>query len=218
MHAENQSNSMGMRLSPPKTIWEGKGSHENRCHRRRKIAMKQQARIKRSPKSLSKIGSAIDTPLVTDECTANKLRVSYARILVEVDITHNLAKEVIVKDREGQIMKQPIEYEWKTLFCETCHKGGHKCEAKTQKLWRPKFKVTEEGKLDTKAEDTSNVAGTSNSEATKKDDWHKTSRTTRNKGKTPQLIGSPGTIHCENVFETLDILNYPLVPQDSGQC
>lgn len=37
-------------------------------------------------KSLGKIGSALGTPLCTDECTANKLRVSYARILVEVDI------------------------------------------------------------------------------------------------------------------------------------
>ncbi|CAK8541602.1 unnamed protein product [Lathyrus sativus] len=38
-------------------------------------------------RSLSKIGSAIDAPVVTDEFTTNKLRVSYARILVEVGIT-----------------------------------------------------------------------------------------------------------------------------------
>lgn len=41
-------------------------------------------------KSLSKIGSAIENPLVTDECMTNKLRVSYARILVEVDIIQEL--------------------------------------------------------------------------------------------------------------------------------
>lgn len=38
-------------------------------------------------KILGKIGSAIGKPMFSDECTANKLRVSYARILVEVDIT-----------------------------------------------------------------------------------------------------------------------------------
>lgn len=41
-------------------------------------------------KSLSKIGSAIGNPFVTDECTTNKLRVFYARMLVEVDITQEL--------------------------------------------------------------------------------------------------------------------------------
>lgn len=41
-------------------------------------------------KSLSNIGSVLGNPLVTDECTANKLRVSYVRMLVEVDITQEL--------------------------------------------------------------------------------------------------------------------------------
>lgn len=37
--------------------------------------------------SLGKIGSAVGNPLFTDECTTVKLRVSYARLLVEVDVT-----------------------------------------------------------------------------------------------------------------------------------
>ncbi|CAK8562385.1 unnamed protein product [Lathyrus sativus] len=39
------------------------------------------------PKSLSKIGSVLGNPLFTNECTTNKLRISNARILVEIDIT-----------------------------------------------------------------------------------------------------------------------------------
>lgn len=38
-------------------------------------------------RSLGEIGSVIGMPLFTDECTAGKLRVTYAQILVEVDIT-----------------------------------------------------------------------------------------------------------------------------------
>lgn len=40
-----------------------------------------------SASSLGKIGSVVGVPMFTDECTANKLRISFARILIEVDIT-----------------------------------------------------------------------------------------------------------------------------------
>lgn len=56
-------------------------------------------------KSLSKIGSAIGNPFVTDECTINKLRVFYERMLVEVDITQELPQEITIKDNEGKKMK-----------------------------------------------------------------------------------------------------------------
>lgn len=79
-------------------------------------------------KSLSKIGSAIGIPLVTDECNASKLRVSYARILVEVDISKELVKEITIKDCEGRKLVQPVEYEWKPSFCDCCQAIGHKCK------------------------------------------------------------------------------------------
>lgn len=44
-------------------------------------------------------------PLVMNECTANKLRVSYARILVEVDIGQELKKDITITDAEGTHMK-----------------------------------------------------------------------------------------------------------------
>lgn len=66
--------------------------------------------------------------MVTDECTANELRVSYARILVEVNVTQEMKKEVTIKDSEWKKMIQPIKYEQKPLFCEKCHKIGHKCK------------------------------------------------------------------------------------------
>lgn len=63
--------------------------------------------------SLNKIGSAIGIPLVTDECTTHRLRVSYARILVEVDITQKMLDEITITDNKGLKRKQPIEYEWR---------------------------------------------------------------------------------------------------------
>ncbi|XP_058774908.1 uncharacterized protein LOC131649171 [Vicia villosa] len=63
--------------------------------------------------SLNKIGSALGIPLVTDECTANMLRVSYARILVEMDITKELPEEITIRDKDGNKLQQAIEYEWK---------------------------------------------------------------------------------------------------------
>lgn len=84
-------------------------------------------------KNLGKIGSALGKPLFTDECTAHKLRVSYARILVEVDITKKLRDFITIKDLKEKVIKQPVEYEWKPLFCEKCKKMGHMCTTVTRK-------------------------------------------------------------------------------------
>lgn len=39
-------------------------------------------------------------------------------------------------------MKQPVECEWKLMFCEKCQKLGHKCietpQKKNIKKWKPK--------------------------------------------------------------------------------
>jgi hypothetical protein len=93
-------------------------------------------------RSLSKIGSAIGNPIVTDECTANKFRVSYSRILVEMDVTQKLPTDITIKDSEGNKRKQVVEYEWKPLYCDSCQKMGHICSKeplkKVNKQWKPK--------------------------------------------------------------------------------
>ncbi|XP_058734025.1 uncharacterized protein LOC131605717 [Vicia villosa] len=93
-------------------------------------------------RSLNKIGSALGNPLVTDECIASKARVSYARILVEVDVTQELKNMVTIKDAEGRKLKQSVEYEWKPLFCGKCQTFGHICKEK----WQPKAPAPEEKK------------------------------------------------------------------------
>ncbi|XP_058762881.1 uncharacterized protein LOC131636267 [Vicia villosa] len=92
-------------------------------------------------KSLGKIGSVLGTPLCTDECTANKLRVSYARILVEIDVTSKQKDSIIIRDSIGRKIEHPIEYEWKPKYCEKCMKVGHNCDKeklKVVKQWQQK--------------------------------------------------------------------------------
>lgn len=62
-------------------------------------------------RSLEKIGSVIGNPLYSDECIAGKLGVTYARILVEVDVTHKLCEEILIRDHEGALRTQKVEYE-----------------------------------------------------------------------------------------------------------
>ncbi|CAK8531877.1 unnamed protein product [Lathyrus sativus] len=89
--------------------------------------------------SLNKIRSALGNPIMTDECTANRLRVSYARILVEMDITKELPQTITIGDNEGEKIQQAIEYEWRPLFCSNCQKVGHSCDKpKVTQQWKPK--------------------------------------------------------------------------------
>ncbi|KAI5382819.1 hypothetical protein KIW84_070291 [Lathyrus oleraceus] len=98
--------------------------------------------------NLSKIGSKLGNPLVTDECTTNKFRISYVRIFVEVDINQELSKEITIKDSEGRKMKQPVRYEWKPKFSDKCQKFGQQYDTKKKLVqqWVPKTTQQEETK------------------------------------------------------------------------
>jgi hypothetical protein len=160
-------------------------------------------------KSLSKIGSAIGNPIVTDECTAQKLRVSYARLLIEMDVTQALPPDITIKDSEGNKLKQPVEYEWRPLFCDHCQKLGHKCEKappkKTQSLWRPKSPTLKENPGKAPVHDDEGST------------WTIVQGNGKLKGKNVQQSTPLNNISCNNGFEPLGTLNGPLVIQDTGQ-
>lgn len=79
-------------------------------------------------KNLGKIASVLGKPLMTDECTTSRYRISYARILIEIDITQELINEISITDNKGEKMQQRVEYEWKPPYCTKCQRNGHKCE------------------------------------------------------------------------------------------
>lgn len=47
---------------------------------------------------IGKIASAIGKPLLTNECTSKKSHVSYARVLIEVDVTKQLKTHITIRD------------------------------------------------------------------------------------------------------------------------
>ncbi|WMV29743.1 hypothetical protein MTR67_023128 [Solanum verrucosum] len=76
---------------------------------------------------LSKIGSSLGKPLYADECKTQTNRISFARILVEVDVTRPLAKVTKIQDPKGKIVEQKIWYEWKPIFFLKCLQVGQSC-------------------------------------------------------------------------------------------
>ncbi|KAH0696782.1 hypothetical protein KY290_015929 [Solanum tuberosum] len=74
--------------------------------------------------SLSRIGSGLGVPIYADECTTQVDRLSYARVLIEMDITKTLPIELKVKDpnvpKHGGVAGRPTtrprkrRMEWKT--------------------------------------------------------------------------------------------------------
>lgn len=102
-------------------------------------------------KCLSKIASTVGKPIATNECTAKKLRISYARVLIEVDVTQKPRETVCIKDHNRRVLEQKIEYEWRPKYCHTCLKIGHDCAApnrvpmqRAKKVWKPVTKSVEE--------------------------------------------------------------------------
>ncbi|XP_010667206.1 uncharacterized protein LOC104884282 [Beta vulgaris subsp. vulgaris] len=82
--------------------------------------------------SLSRIGSVLGVPLYADECTSKCLRVSFARVLIEIDVTQDLVKEIEVEDPYGVVFKQKVSFDWLPPFCKKCQKVGHNCGNQSQ--------------------------------------------------------------------------------------
>ncbi|XP_019258106.1 PREDICTED: uncharacterized protein LOC109236386 [Nicotiana attenuata] len=90
-----------------------------------------------SAKALSKIGSVLSQPIYADACTSNIDRISYARILAEVDVTKELPKNIKVKDPKGRVIVQEVWYDWKPSYCAKCMRIGHNCQQQQQVYTTP---------------------------------------------------------------------------------
>ncbi|CAO2812509.1 unnamed protein product [Amaranthus hypochondriacus] len=94
--------------------------------------------------TLRRIVSAIGVPVLADECTAKQSKVSYARVLVEVDITHEFVKEIKVRDNMGREFVQKAIPEWRPYFCSKCNKIGHDCKATIEPIKPQQLKKHQE--------------------------------------------------------------------------
>ncbi|XP_020253839.1 uncharacterized protein LOC109830893 [Asparagus officinalis] len=92
-------------------------------------------------KGISKIASLIGRPIATDKLTANRQRLAYARVLVEVKLPTSLPDQIVINSPNGRKFNQKIVYELKPRWCEHYKQVGHdllKCKKKPMvQRWMP---------------------------------------------------------------------------------
>ncbi|KAL2460932.1 DUF4283 domain-containing protein [Abeliophyllum distichum] len=78
-----------------------------------------------NPKVLGKIASKIGKPISMDNLTSLRGRISYARVLVEIDAAKDLVRTVNVGLPNGDVFDQEVIYEHEPKFCSFCRMFGH---------------------------------------------------------------------------------------------
>jgi len=78
-----------------------------------------------SIKCLSKIASVLGKPVQSDMLTSTMSRLSYARVLVEVNLLSDLPYSVEVSLPNGSLLHQQVVYETLPRFCKHCKILGH---------------------------------------------------------------------------------------------
>nr|XP_009770224.1 PREDICTED: uncharacterized protein LOC104220956 [Nicotiana sylvestris] len=103
-----------------------------------------------SNKALSKIGSGLGKSLYADACTTVADRISYARILIEIDITRTLPGTIKLVDPNVKVIEQLVQYDWKHQYCQTCCQIGHSChnnEVQKQEMGQQTYGMQNQGKI-----------------------------------------------------------------------
>lgn len=85
------------------------------------------------PKTLSKVASRLGNPLFAGECTKKQIRVSFAGVLIDMDMTKYLPLEIKLVDKSGKTFTQDVIYEWRPVFCKTCMMYEHTCKGENVK-------------------------------------------------------------------------------------
>jgi len=78
-----------------------------------------------TPLCLSKLASVIGKPLHCDEPTYTKSKLSYAWVLIEVDLLGTLPDRVSVQLPNGSTLGQQVLYESLPRFCKNCASMRH---------------------------------------------------------------------------------------------
>ncbi|KAK4354174.1 hypothetical protein RND71_026368 [Anisodus tanguticus] len=76
-------------------------------------------------RALSRILSRIGRPIGTDKFTHSKKQTSFARALVEIDLSKDLIDCIKLNVCEGITLDQGITYEKLPEFCKTCRRIAH---------------------------------------------------------------------------------------------
>ncbi|XP_021736996.1 uncharacterized protein LOC110703500 [Chenopodium quinoa] len=80
--------------------------------------------------TLSRLGSLLGVPICADECTTRQLRVSFARVLIEIDVKKPMPTSVWVESPSKELLEIRVVYDWAPSFFSKCNKIGHDCYVK----------------------------------------------------------------------------------------
>lgn len=97
--------------------------------------------------SLSRIANALGVPLFADEYATNQSRISFARMVIEVNVTKPIPESIAVMDPSGQVFHQPVLFDWKPKYCEKCLTVGHNCVKKAQTQKKPQERIIRKKKV-----------------------------------------------------------------------
>ncbi|XP_020685527.1 uncharacterized protein LOC110101805 [Dendrobium catenatum] len=77
---------------------------------------------------ISRIASKIGIPLAVDALTAQKTRLTFARVCIQVDASATFPEEIPISIEED-VFSLKIQYEWKPTICEHCKSLVHPSSA-----------------------------------------------------------------------------------------
>lgn len=78
--------------------------------------------------ALNIVASFVGRPLMTDQFTKDLTKGAYARVLVEVDVTKPLVRELSLEMPNGKKIVQPVLFEIEPKICLKCRTLGHNKE------------------------------------------------------------------------------------------
>ncbi|KAK4369245.1 hypothetical protein RND71_013037 [Anisodus tanguticus] len=177
-------------------------------------------------KSLSSIESTLGTPLFADDCTISEARISFARLLVEMNVTKPLPKSIKAQDPEGNIFSQVVAYDWEPKYCNKYLQIGHEyTEVKQQQQIprrRPRHRVTRQiwqnkenepvpqsdprrADHQNKQDDTNRVVNNARDARPGTEEWKRV-RNRSNNPKTEKVIAPPEDVvlNTQNDFNALE--------------
>ncbi|KAL2929928.1 DNA polymerase I [Bienertia sinuspersici] len=79
-------------------------------------------------KTIFQLVSELGNPIKLDQVTAQKDKLQYARVLVDMVIDKPLSVDIALLNEKGLVVNQVVAHELKPVFCEKCKTYGHKAE------------------------------------------------------------------------------------------
>ncbi|XP_070003215.1 uncharacterized protein [Nicotiana sylvestris] len=70
--------------------------------------------------NLGRIASSIGKPICTDKLIAQEAIISYARMLIEMDVSQPFPETMLIKNVDGKHKEKILSYDWQPSFCQEC--------------------------------------------------------------------------------------------------